>query len=97
MVSEDLHLRRFEIRAYKIHVYQIHTSTDSANWVFWCLFIRVLQCCTVDVFATHESEHIENDELEKCARHLTFSDFIARYYMLSKHTELENFLQKKSV
>lgn len=59
--------------------------------------VPIYQSCTVDVFATHESEHIENDELEKCARHLTFSDFIARYYMLSKHTELEIFLQKKSV
>lgn len=87
MVSEDLHLRRFEIRAYKI--YRIHTSTDSAKWVFWCLLIRFVQCCTVDVFATQESEHIENDELEikkhPCARHLAFSDFIARYYAFKTH------------
>lgn len=42
------------------------------------------EICTMDVSATQESEHNVNDDLEilkhSCARHLAFSDFIAKYY-----------------
>lgn len=47
------------------------------------------ESCTVNVSATLEFDHIENDELEiikhSCARHLAFSDFIARYYAFKTH------------
>lgn len=47
------------------------------------------ESCTVNVSATQESDHIENDEIEiikhSCARHLAFSDYIARYYAFKTH------------
>lgn len=47
------------------------------------------ESCTVDLSASKESEHIEKEELEiikhSCARHLAFSDFIARYYAFKTH------------
>lgn len=49
------------------------------------------ESCTVNVSATLESDHIENDKLEiikhSCARHLAFSDFIARYYAFKTHRD----------
>lgn len=45
----------------------------------------------MDASATQESDHFENDEFElikhSCARHLAFSDFIARYYAFKKHRD----------